>query len=157
MGINNKLQINAARFTSVSWLPSLAETSAMLFLRAWCWVSAALVALPATPTIDCNIISSNNNFSAQCFCYSILECNLTYHIICKILNIKVSYQYVIKLVISNWLFKICSSLLWAENRDKLQSVINQAPPHGGAFVSSLIRYLIVMQSCRQYIIPVCIV
>ena len=36
-----------------TWLPSLADTSAMLLRRAWCWVSAARVAPPATPTIDC--------------------------------------------------------------------------------------------------------
>jgi len=37
-----------------TWLPSLAETSAMLFLRAWCWVRAARVAPPATPTTACS-------------------------------------------------------------------------------------------------------
>ena len=35
-----------------TWLPSFADTSAMLFLLAWCKVNAALVAPPATPTID---------------------------------------------------------------------------------------------------------
>lgn len=35
----------------LTWLPSLADTSAMLFLRAWCMVSAARVAPPATLTM----------------------------------------------------------------------------------------------------------
>lgn len=50
-GSIKRLTRSPARFTTVSWLLSLADTSAMLFLRAWCMVSAARVAPPATPTM----------------------------------------------------------------------------------------------------------
>ena len=36
--------------SGLTWLPSLAATSAILSLLAWCWISAVLVAPPATPT-----------------------------------------------------------------------------------------------------------
>lgn len=48
-----------------TWLPSLADTSAMLFLRAWCCVSAALVAPPATPTMDCKYGQPHINQSRE--------------------------------------------------------------------------------------------
>lgn len=55
IGTSIRLQIRAPRFTRVSWLPSLADTSAILLRRAWCNVRAALVDPPATPTIDWKI------------------------------------------------------------------------------------------------------
>ena len=49
-GMINRFETRAARFTSVSWEASFADTSARLSRRAWCAWSAARVAPPATPT-----------------------------------------------------------------------------------------------------------
>lgn len=51
VGIINKEVIRAARLTNVSWLESLAATSPMLFLLAWCWMIAGRVPRPAIPTM----------------------------------------------------------------------------------------------------------
>ncbi len=49
----NYHEVNGRKWIQ-TWLPSLAVMSAMLFLRAWWTVKAALVAPPATPTMDWN-------------------------------------------------------------------------------------------------------
>ena len=49
-GKRMRFSTRAKRLTRVSWDPSLAATSEMLLALAWCCVTAALVAPPATPT-----------------------------------------------------------------------------------------------------------
>lgn len=53
----------AIKFTRVSWLPSLAETSAKLLQSAWCWVIAARVAPPATPTIAFIVVEAQSTYT----------------------------------------------------------------------------------------------
>lgn len=54
----------AIKFTHVSWALSLEETSARLFLIAWCWVKADLVAPPATPTIAFMVVVPHKMYVA---------------------------------------------------------------------------------------------
>lgn len=52
---SKKTLLNCWHFFLQTWLPSLADTSAILSRLAWCNVKAALVAPPATPTMDYRI------------------------------------------------------------------------------------------------------